>query len=150
MLGLLAIAACAAASVTFPRVQDRLYTGVDPKDPPFALSSTLGDHMVLQMGTPSTVWGFAASGTTVKTLFAGNTYTTTAGTDTIWRQALPSQAANNVGQTISFSASTGETAELQDVLFGDVFICSGQGSAFRSHSPLSSFPPLTSSPTSSL
>ncbi len=85
--------------------------------------------MVLQRDVSSTVWGFAVAGTTVKTSFAGNTYTATAGADTIWRQQLPATPATAAGQTISFSASTGEKAALNDVVFGDVYICSGQSSA---------------------
>jgi sialate O-acetylesterase len=109
-------------------VTSRLYTPpVIAAPTAFALSSTLGDHMTLQRDVPATVWGYAASGTSVKTTFAGNSYTTSAGSDGIWRQALPATAANKVGQTISFAASTGEAAALNDVVFGDVYICSCAG-----------------------
>lgn len=112
---------------SFPRVDDRLVERTPLlENPPFSLSQTLGDHMTLQRDVPAMVWGFAPSGTTVKTLFGGKSYTTSTGSDTIWRQVLPVQKANNVGQNISFSASTGEKAELLDVVFGDVYICSGQ------------------------
>jgi sialate O-acetylesterase len=84
--------------------------------------------MVLQRDVPSTVWGFAPAGTTVKTTFAGNTYTTSSGADTIWRQQLPATPATAAGQTISFSTSAGDKAALNDVVFGDVYICSGQSS----------------------
>jgi len=42
-----------------------------------------------------------------------------------WRQALPPTAAGGP-YTITFTASTGESGSLNDVLFGDVFLCSGQ------------------------
>jgi len=94
---------------------------------PFALSQTLGDHMVLQRApAAAVVWGFAPAGTTVKTLFGGTTYSSTAGADTVWRQALPPTPASAAGATIAFTASTGETATLADVLFGDVYVCGGQ------------------------
>ena len=129
MLSLIFLVIGVANAFDFPSVSKHLYTpkaGKTVTDVAFSLSKTLGDHMVLQSGKPSMVWGFAPSGTTVKTTFAGVQYSTTAGADTIWRQSLPAQTANAVGQTITFSASTGDSASLQDVVFGDVYICSGQ------------------------
>lgn len=103
-------------------------------DPPvfdgtFKLSSTLQDHMVLQRAPASAVvWGFAVEGTIVTTTFAGKSITSTADNTTVWRASLPPTPASEEkgGQTISFSASTGEKAALSDVLFGDVFVCGGQ------------------------
>ena len=125
-LTLAAVAASQAAEAAFPTVASRLYT---PAGAPstFSLSKTLGDHMTLQRDTPAMVWGFAASGASVKTTFAGNSYTASAGSDGIWRQALPATPATAEGQSITFSASTGETAALNDVVFGDVYICSCVG-----------------------
>ena len=130
----LVLAAClTGAAAQFPSVESRLFTPPAVAAPvKFAVSDTLGDHMVLQRSPQtSTVWGFAAPGTVVKTTFAGTMYSSTAGADTVWRQALPPTAATSVGQTISFSASTGETAALSDVLFGDVYLCSGQSKCAR-------------------
>lgn len=128
----IASAFAAAEEVTFPVPHDYLFTppSVSVAATPFSLSRTLGDHMVLQRDTPSTVWGFAAPGTTVKTTFNSIQYTSTAGSDTVWRQSLPSTPATMTGTTITFSTSTGESGQLQDVLFGDVYICSGQSSLF--------------------
>jgi hypothetical protein len=92
----------------------------------FALSDTLGNHMVLQRGQKGAlVWGFDAAGATVKTVFQGTQYTSTAGSDGIWRQRLPPTAAGGP-YNIIFSSSTGGAAALDDVLFGDVYICGGQ------------------------
>lgn len=94
----------------------------------FTLSNTLGDHMVLQRDArspPAIVWGFAAAGVTIKTTFQGNTFTTTTGSDGVWRQALPPTPAGGP-YTISFTGSDGGSAALNDVLFGDVYLCSGQ------------------------
>jgi hypothetical protein len=126
-LTLAAVAASQAAEAAFPTVASRLYTPAARAPSTFSLSKTLGDHMTLQRDTPAMVWGFAASGASVKTTFAGNSYTASAGSDGIWRQALPATPATAVGQSITFSASTGETAALNDVVFGDVYICSCVG-----------------------
>lgn len=83
--------------------------------------------MVLQRGPQKPlVWGFAAPGTTVKTIFAGDTYGSTADDTGIWKQVLPAQPPNAVGQQLNFSCSTGESFSIDDVLFGDVHICGGQ------------------------
>ena len=119
----LSLVAASSATITFPSVASRLYTPPAAAPTAFALSQTLGSHMTLQRDVPATVWGFAASGTSVKTTFAGNSYTASAGSDGIWRQALPATPATAEGQSITFSASTGETAALDDVVFGDVYIC---------------------------
>ena len=88
----------------------------------FNVSRTLGNHMVLQRAPRSAVvWGQAAPGTVVQTTFLGQVLTATAGADQVWRQALPPQPATTgtaTGITISFNASTGESAVLEDVLFG--------------------------------
>jgi sialate O-acetylesterase len=92
----------------------------------WSLSNTLGDHMVLQRAPQkAVVWGFGNPGSTVKTTFNGISYQATVGSDTTWRQQLPATAAGGP-YTITFTASTGESGSLNDVLFGDVFLCSGQ------------------------
>ena len=145
-LTLAAVAASQAAEAAFPTVASRLYTPAARAPSTFSLSKTLGDHMTLQRDTPAMVWGFAASGASVKTTFAGNSYTASAGSDGIWRQALPATPATAVGQSITFSASTGETAALNDVVFGDVYICScvGPGCAAAARPRLLLLAPLLS------
>jgi hypothetical protein len=110
------------------------------------LSATLGSHMVLQRAPAAAiVWGHTAPGATVTTTMApGNltlcmsgspwvpcapqTFSATAGADGTWRQALPPIAASGVAYNFSFASSnsTGERAEMTDVLFGDVYLCGGQ------------------------
>ena len=116
----------------------------------FQLSQTLTSHMVLQRSPrAATVWGEATPGTLVTTSFLGATYTSVAGPDQVWRQQLPPQPASpgsGPGFTISFNASTGETAVLEDVLFGDVYLCGGQVCyvyLYLAHSTGTTFSPLT-------
>ena len=96
------------------------------------LSNVLGSHMVLQRAPASAmVWGFATPGVGVKTTLAGTpALTSVADATGIWRQALPPQPASTVSTTISFSCTSGESFELDDVLFGETVICGGQSSAF--------------------
>ena len=99
------------------------------------LSNTLGDGMVLQQGPSSAVvWGFASPGVNVATEFQSMTLTATTDVHGVWRQALPPTAATNIGQNLRFSSTEG-SAELRNLLFGEVFICSGQSN--MAYTPLS-------------
>jgi sialate O-acetylesterase len=106
------------------------------------LSSTLGSHMVLQAAThgpnlsgaspkQAVVWGFVAAGTVVTTIMDGaHKMTTAADASGTWKQTLPATAASMTPHSFSFSATTIGggvlTARIDDVLFGDVYLCGGQ------------------------
>jgi sialate O-acetylesterase len=88
------------------------------------LPAVFGDHMVLQQKQPVPIWGWDAPGTKITVTFAGQTYTTTAGEDGKWTVTLAAQPANASGQTLTVAGST--TRQIQDVLIGEVWLCSGQ------------------------
>merc|ERR1711865_507625 len=91
----------------------------------FNLSNTLGDGMVLQRGS-AVVWGYGQPGATVTTEIASKpVVSTVVGADSIWRQVLSTGAANKAPTWVVFSDGT-TNLTLAGVLFGDVFICSGQ------------------------
>jgi hypothetical protein len=93
----------------------------------FNLSNTLGDGMVLQRAPQQAVlWGFGAPGTKIVTEMAGTgALNATVGTDGIWRQFLPPMPASTTPTDISFTDGVASLA-LRGVLFGDVYLCSGQ------------------------
>ena len=100
------------------------------------LSNVFGNDMVLQRA-PSVAILFGVSntsGATVTTKFAGKTYSTTTDAKKVWRQKLPPQPASLVGANISVVSSVGESAQITGVLFGDVFMCGGQSSAYPAFS----------------
>ncbi len=84
----------------------------------------IGDHMVLQQNQADPIWGWDTPGTKITVSFAGQSYTTTAGTDGKWKVKLAPLPANATPQTLTISGST--KRELQDVLIGEVWMCSGQ------------------------
>ncbi len=47
------------------------------------------------------------------------------GSDGVWRQALGRQDPGGP-YTLQFNSSSGGSASLTDVLFGDVYLCGGQ------------------------
>ena len=100
---------------------------VTPVAASFNLSNTLGDGMVLQRDVPAIVWGFGAVGTKITTQVGNKpALSTTIGADGIWRQKLPSMPATTTPTDILFSDGAGTKLALHGVLFGDVYICSGQ------------------------
>jgi len=92
----------------------------------FKLSRTLGSHMVLQRAPASAVvWGFAPPSAVVTASFNGTELVSQTGSDGIWRIGLPPTPAGGP-HTIAFRVSTGGEQRLDDVLFGDVYVCGGQ------------------------
>ncbi len=102
-------------------------------DGAFAFASPFSDHMVLQRGMPVPVWGTAAPGADVKvSLFAVDgeerkavaEETATAGDNGRWIAFLPATAEG--GPYALRAERGGDALAVEDVLFGDVWLCGGQ------------------------
>ena len=88
------------------------------------LPSIFGTAMVLQRDMPVPVWGTAAAGEDVKVTFAGQEKTAKAGTDGKWSVSLGKLTASAEGKSLVIAGSN--TITLENVLVGEVWICSGQ------------------------
>jgi sialate O-acetylesterase len=88
------------------------------------LPHVIGDHMVLQAGKPLPIWGWDAPGSAVRVRFAGQEQQTTAAGDGRWRVVLAPLSASAQPQVLTVSGST--QIIVQDVLVGEVWLCSGQ------------------------
>lgn len=88
------------------------------------LPAIIGDHMVLQQKQSNPIWGWDAPGTKVTVAFAGQTKSAEAGADGKWTVKLDPVPANDKPQTLSIAGST--KRDIQDVLVGEVWMCSGQ------------------------
>lgn len=88
---------------------------------PFVFS----DHMVLQRDRDVPVWGWADPGATVDVTFAGQAKTAIAAADGQWMVRLDPLQASDQGRSLTV-ASAGRSITLDDVLVGEVWICSGQ------------------------
>jgi sialate O-acetylesterase len=88
------------------------------------LPGPFGDHMVLQRDRAVPVYGTAAPGEKVTVAFGGQTLAATADARGAWRVDLAPMPASATGQGLKVSASN--TVSFNDVLVGDVWICSGQ------------------------
>ncbi len=79
------------------------------------------DHAVLQRDRPIPVWGAGTPGRLLTVTIAGQSHTTEVQPDSSWRVTLlPHEAGGPFTLTIN-----GE-AVLEDLYFGDVWLCSGQ------------------------
>ncbi|MFO8085510.1 MAG: sialate O-acetylesterase [Desulfobacterales bacterium] len=81
--------------------------------------------MVLQQQTDAALWGKATSGKTVKVTTSWNkkSYSTKAGSDGNWKLKVKTPEA---GGPYSITFSDGKSLKLQNILIGEVWVCSGQ------------------------
>ena len=87
------------------------------------VSPIFGDFMVLQRGRPNTIWGWSQPGDAVRVEIGGNSATGTAGADGKWQARIEPPAP---GGPYTVRIIGRQTAELHEVLVGDVWICAGQ------------------------
>jgi sialate O-acetylesterase len=109
----------------FPRAKDGIQKNF--------VSATLGSNMVLQRDVEAILWGYTQPGATVTTTFHRGdgletiVLTTTAhDEDGLWRQPLPPQPAKMTPGAVTIKSTTGQTQVLDNLLFGDVYLCGGQ------------------------
>ena len=90
------------------------------------LPALFSDHAVLQRDRPIPVWGWAAPGGTVAvSIDGGQAARAVAGEDGRWEVVLPARPADG-GKPHALGVSGRETVTVSDVVFGDVWLCSGQ------------------------
>jgi sialate O-acetylesterase len=83
------------------------------------------DHAVLQRDRPIEVWGHAASGEIVTVSLADAAVTARADVSGQWKAVLPARSAGGP-YVLTARDSSGAQQSANDVLVGDVFLCSGQ------------------------
>jgi sialate O-acetylesterase len=88
------------------------------------LPEIFSNDMVLQQELPVPVWGWADAGEKVSVSFAGQTETATADNDGKWSLTLMPLKANAEPQT--FTVKGNNEINLENVLIGEVWLCSGQ------------------------
>lgn len=83
------------------------------------------DHAVLQREQAVNVWGRATPGESLTVTLANSTSKTQADATGLWRASLPSMSAGGPYQ-LSVATASGEKQVVDDVMIGDVWLCSGQ------------------------
>ncbi|MCA9257407.1 MAG: hypothetical protein KDA33_17290, partial [Phycisphaerales bacterium] len=87
--------------------------------------SIISDHMVLQQGAPTSLWGWAAPNANVELRFADQPLSVQANANGEWRATLPPLPMNATPETLTITSGD-EQIVVNDVLVGEVWLCSGQ------------------------
>jgi len=109
----LAIIAAAALTLVSPPAEA---AGLRP-------ARIFSDHMVLQRDQPVRVWGWGEPGAGVVVRIGDHAAATSTGSDGQWELLLPPFEA---GGPSTLTVESGSTLTVSDVLFGDVWVASGQ------------------------
>ncbi|RDS85659.1 9-O-acetylesterase [Dyella psychrodurans] len=89
------------------------------------LNPLFQDHAILQRDRIDPIWGDAKPGETVKIAFAGKDIQTRTDAKGHWEASLPALPAGGP-YTLTVNTGDGTTQTIQDILIGDVWLCSGQ------------------------
>ncbi len=89
------------------------------------LSHLFTDHAVLQQQTQVPVWGWGDPGKTVEVRWNGQSYKTSVKADGSWRVEIPTGKADGAAYTLTVKSGK-ETLAVNDIVLGEVWICSGQ------------------------
>lgn len=89
------------------------------------LAAPIADHMVLQHGKSTGVWGVAKPGASVTIEFAGQTQTSKADQNGNWIAKLSPLKVSAEPQSMTVKSGD-ETLSVKDILVGEVWMCSGQ------------------------
>ena len=87
------------------------------------LPHVFGSHMVFQREKPLTIWGWATPGETVTVQLGAATQTAQANDRGEWKVVLPAMEA---GGPYTLTVSGSSTVKYDDVMVGEVWLCSGQ------------------------
>jgi len=101
------------------------------------LPAVFSDHMVLQRDVPIPVWGWADPGEQVRVTLGERQATATTGADGKWSLTL-GQCAH--GEPLTLVAEGKNTVRVEDILVGEVWLCSGQSNMAMSVSRSADFP----------
>lgn len=94
----------------------------------FAVANVFSDNMMLQADKPVTVWGSAFEGRDVEVMLTNNDNGTTDTAKTISNGTFSVELpAKNAGGNYTLTVTSGtETQSFTNIIFGDVFLLSGQ------------------------
>ena len=88
------------------------------------LPNVFSDHMVLQQGQENRIWGTATAGESISISIADKSIETKADAKGYWETKLPSMKASS--NPIKLTIKGSSVVEINDILVGEVWICSGQ------------------------
>jgi sialate O-acetylesterase len=90
------------------------------------LPSVIGSHMVLQQEIPIQIWGWAEQGEEICVAFADQRAQTAVDGEGKWKITLKAMKAEEDPQKMIISGTQSHPVVLDDILLGEVWVCSGQ------------------------
>lgn len=102
-----------------------LTAGASAADAAPQFAKVFSDHAVLQRGGPVHIWGTATAGQKLALTIGGQTVNAAVDADGRWSASLAALPAGGPYTLTVADADGGKTA-LNDIMVGDVYLCSGQ------------------------
>ncbi len=90
------------------------------------LAAPISNHMVLQHGKPTSVWGIVKPNSKVTVAFGDQSVEATADENGDWSATLESLEVSAKPASLVVTSEAGETLTVKDILVGEVWMCSGQ------------------------
>jgi predicted alpha-1,6-mannanase (GH76 family) len=90
------------------------------------LHPLFSENAVLQRDRVTSIWGWTEPGDTVLVKLDDRQQATEAGQDGRWAVSIPPHAAGGPHTLTVTNQKTGESIERRNILFGDIWLCSGQ------------------------
>src|SRR6266481_6258979 len=87
------------------------------------LPKVFNNHMVMQQEKPLVIWGWANPNETVKVQLGSQSAETRANGNGEWKVTMPAMKA---GGPYSLAVTGSSNVQLEDVMMGEVWLCSGQ------------------------
>lgn len=125
----IAFVGCGAGDETPAKQPETPSGGLNPYLPSeLALPSIISDNMVLQQNSQARIWGKAIPGSqiTIQTSWNEKPFTELTGNDGIWIVPVQTPAASQTAHTMTIKDSQRTTKTIQNILIGEVWLCSGQ------------------------
>lgn len=88
------------------------------------LPSFISSNMVIQSGMPVPIWGQAVAGERITVVFRNQKKTTAAGKSGYWKVMLDPMKPSGTSSVMTVSGTN--TIKIENVLVGEVWVCSGQ------------------------
>ncbi len=125
--------------MNFPLFRSLLLVGVcSTLHAEVQLNGVFGDGMVLQRNSPVPVWGTASAGEKVEVAFGSQKKSAVAGADGKWSLKLDPMPASTAPAVLKVKGTN--EVSIQNVLVGEVWLCSGQSNMAYTMSALKNKP----------
>lgn len=117
-----------ALAFSCSKTEDNPVRQPDTPSSELALPAIISDNMVLQQDSKVNIWGKAIPGSeiTIQTSWKEEPFSATTDYDGLWVAQVETPSATDQPQTMSIKDSQRKEMEIENILIGEVWLCSGQ------------------------